>query len=95
LKFADGPWAAVNVPLFDGLQYIASYGDLILFYRANARRDPAAVARLGVNHYTSYGYNEDRSPGDFDAALYKRLNPDLSSLTDAAATLHYITDGYR
>ena len=74
---------------FDGLQYIASYPDLIAAFGAN--RDAGSL------HYITYGAGEGRSPGVFDAARYVNRYPDLRDAFGGdreAATVHYVAMGY-
>ena len=74
----------------DWLQYIASYGDLIVAFGP----DPA----VGEWHYLHYGQAEGRDLHKFDAGQYLANYPDLQAAygTDThAATIHYIVAGYR
>ena len=76
-------------PPFSGLDYIASHGDLIAAFGADA------VA--GKRHYVLAGHAEGRSADAFDEVQYVANYPDLQAAfgTDyAAATRHYITNGY-
>ena len=78
------------LPAFDGLEYIASYPDLI--------RALGADAAAGTRHYQLYGQAEGRVPASFDARQYLANYADLraafgTNLT--AARSHYITYGYR
>ncbi|MBI0433541.1 glycosyl hydrolase [Roseomonas sp. KE0001] len=72
----------------NGLQYIASYGDLIDAFGANAE--------AGVRHYFQYGVVERREPVTFDANTYLANYGDLRDAfgwdQDAAAT-HWIIFG--
>ncbi|MGD9507770.1 MAG: sulfatase-like hydrolase/transferase [Geminicoccaceae bacterium] len=73
----------------DGLQYIASYPDLIRAFGA----DPVA----GQAHYERYGRAEGRSPDSFDERQYLASYADLRAAfgTDGrAATIHYIQRGF-
>jgi hypothetical protein len=74
---------------FDGLDYIASYRDLILAFGANA--DAGAV------HFITTGRTEGRAPDRFDAEQYLANYADLRAAfagdTDAAAR-HFITSGW-
>ncbi len=82
---AKGPAAAA----FDGLQYIASYPDLIRALRA----DRAA----GERHYEQFGRKEGRSPDLFNEQQYLANYADLRAAfgTDGErATIHYITYGF-
>ncbi|MFZ1429337.1 MAG: galactose oxidase early set domain-containing protein [Geminicoccaceae bacterium] len=79
-----------QVAAFDGLEYIASYPDLIQTLGANAA--------AGTQHYQLYGQAEGRVPDSFNAAQYLTNYADLRAAfgtnLDAAAA-HYITSGYR
>ena len=83
---------AANPPLlqpFNGLQYIASYPDLIQNLGANAA--------AGAAHYQRFGLAEGRVPDSFNARQYLVNNPDLQRAFGNdldAATAHYITYGY-
>jgi hypothetical protein len=76
-------------PGFDGLQYIASYPDLIAAFGADAA--------AGEAHYLSNGQSEGREIDDFDEDQYLENYGDLQAAfgddTDAA-TLHYIQVGF-
>jgi hypothetical protein len=80
---------------FDGLQYIASYGDLI--------EELGADAAAGAEHYVRYGRGEDRVTDSFDEEQYLRNYADLreafgddpdDGTAGALATQHYIYYGY-
>ena len=74
---------------FDGLQYIASYGDLITAFGANAA--------AGEQHYLANGFGEGRNADDFDEAQYLENYADLQGAfgsDGAAATQHFITNGF-
>jgi hypothetical protein len=74
---------------FDGLQYIASYADLIAAFGANAA--------AGEAHYLSNGQSEGRSADDFDEDQYLENYGDLRSAfgnNGDAATQHYIDFGF-
>jgi VCBS repeat-containing protein len=76
-------------PDFDGLQYIASYGDLIQTFGA----DPAA----GEQHYLAFGEAEGRKADAFNEAEYLDRYPDLQAAfgdDGDAATAHYIQFGF-
>ena len=82
LRFANR-----DIPVVDGLRYIASHCDLINAFHA----DPEA----GLKHYFDYGINEGRTVS-FDPEFYLAKYGDLRAVfgTDAnAATLHYINYG--
>ncbi|MFO1046385.1 MAG: hypothetical protein U1E52_00555 [Geminicoccaceae bacterium] len=74
---------------FDGLQYIASYGDLIRALGPD--RDAGAV------HYITFGSAEHRAIDNFDAEQYLANYADLRAAfgddTEAAA-LHFINYGF-
>ena len=73
----------------DGLQYIASYDDLIMTIGPNAA--------LGRQHYETYGRREGRQPDRFDEARYLANYADLRAAFGAdrvAATVHYIRYGF-
>ena len=78
-----------TLPAFDGLEYIASYPDLIQAFGADAA--------AGAVHYQQYGQAEGRVPDSFDArqylANYADLRAAFGSDRDAAAA-HFITYGY-
>lgn len=74
----------------DWLQYIASYGDLILAFGP----DPAA----GAQHYFQYGQAEGRVLDKFDELQYLANYSDLRQAfgnDTHAATIHFIQYGYR
>ena len=78
---------------FDGLEYIASYGDLINAYHAQVAANPSDI---GANHYILAGYAEHRATDLFNPAQYLANYADLQAAfgTNAeAATIHYITNG--
>ena len=81
---------APTLPAFDGLEYIASYPDLISAFGA----DRAA----GERHYQTFGKAAGRVPNSFNARQYLANYADLRQAygTDlAAATRHYIIYGWR
>jgi len=74
---------------FDGLQYIASYGDLIRAFGAN---EPA-----GEQHWLTFGQAEGRKADTFDENQYLANYPDLQGAfgnDTEAATVHYIQHGF-
>ena len=74
---------------FDGLQYIASYGDLI-----NAL---GADEHAGARHFIMQGSTEGRARDQFDAAQYLANYDDLRAAfgtDEEAATRHFITNGF-
>ena len=75
-------------PGFDGLQYIASYSDLIAAFGTNAA--------AGEQHFLSNGQAEGRQADLFSETQYLRNYGDLQGAfgTDVnAATGHFITNG--
>ena len=73
----------------DGLQYIASYDDLIRAFGPNSA--------AGVWHHTTHGQAEGRRIDNFDEITYLNKYPDLRAAfgrDTQAATIHYITYGY-
>ena len=73
----------------DGLEYIASYPDLIQAYGADAA--------AGQRHYAQYGQYEGRVPDLFNAVQYLANYPDLQTAFGndlQAARIHYIQYGY-
>ncbi|HYG30453.1 MAG TPA: calcium-binding protein [Allosphingosinicella sp.] len=74
---------------FDPLRYIASYGDLIEAFGADAE--------AGRRHWEQYGQFEGRDPFLFDPLIYGASHGDLIQAfgTDTGAlTVHYINYGY-
>lgn len=74
----------------DGLQYIASYPDLIRALGANAA--------AGQQHYLQFGQAEGRSPDSFNETQYVANYRDLRAAFGTngnAATIHYIQNGFR
>jgi hypothetical protein len=81
----------VSLEVFNGLEYIASYGDLVEAFRANPTHE------VGALHYTTSGRAEGRHTGIFDAVQYLANYPDLLVAFGAdsdTATLHYIQHGF-
>jgi hypothetical protein len=77
--------AAQNLPRnFDGLQYIASHGDLVQALGA----DPAA----GEQYYLLFGEDEGRPADAFNEEGYPDLRAAFGNNGDAA-TAHYIRFG--
>jgi hypothetical protein len=76
---------------FDGLQYIASYSDLIQAFDANPQ--------AGSQHYLQFGQFEGRETDTFDEAQYLTNYGDLRSVygegdeAGRAATVQYIQFG--
>jgi len=71
-----------------GLEYIATYGDLINAFGTNAN--------AGISHYSSYGHNEHRTVmfnGLEYIASYTDLMKAFGANIDAGST-HFITNGY-
>ena len=84
LLWSGGAHAAI-----DGLQYIASYPDLIRAFGANAG--------AGQQHYQQFGQAEGRTPDSFNEAQYLASYADLRAAFGAdgnAATVHYIRHGF-
>ena len=84
ILFASNPAQAA-----DWLQYIASYGDLIQAFGANAA--------AGEQHYLRYGRAEGRRLDVFDEKQYVANYPDLKSAfgnDGKAATIYFINFGY-
>ena len=90
LDLAQGIIDQLGVPPgFDGLQYVASHGDLIAAFGADAA--------AGEQHYLDLGLAEGREADTFDEAQYLRNYPDLQAAFGgdaAAATVHYIQHGF-
>ena len=73
----------------DGLQYVASYPDLIRAFGANAA--------AGQAHYAQYGQAEGRVPDAFDEVQYLANYADLRAafgIDGTAATVHFIRNGF-
>jgi Ca2+-binding RTX toxin-like protein len=78
----------MNLNGFDGLRYIASYGDLITAYGTNSA--------AGLNHYIVAGFNEGRSTS-FNGLNYIASYADLMNAfgaNAAAGVNHFISSGY-
>src|SRR5688500_2016326 len=76
-------------PGFNGLQYIASYPDLIQSLGANRA--------AGEQHYLAVGQAEGRAPDTFDLLRYLDNNPDVEAAFGSSgdgATIHYIRQGF-
>ena len=95
----DQVWETVNIIeavkscshalALTGLEYIASYGDLIHAFGVNEQ--------AGAAHYAEWGYNEHRSSSSFNAAQYLANYADLQAAFGSdlhAVTEHYINFGY-
>lgn len=83
------PNASVHLASVDGLEYIASYPDLIVAFGDH----PAT----GLQHFEQQGVFEGREPALFDPAQYLANYADLQAAfgTDLhAATEHFVTNGY-
>jgi Ca2+-binding RTX toxin-like protein len=83
-------WTDFSAQAFNGLRYIASYGDLIAAFGGNAA--------AGAEHFRIQGVKEGRDPGLFDPLRYAASNPDLAQAFGAnadALALHYIAHGVR
>ena len=88
LQFTDGTISSSTATAFDALRYIASYGDLIGAFGANAG--------AGFEHYMGWGFGEGRSIS-FDPKLYLGAYRDLMAAFDhneSAAVQHFIQYGY-
>ena len=73
---------------FDGLQYIASYSDLIAAFGANRA--------AGEQHYLNFGHTEGRAVDTFNETQYLNNYGDLRAAfgtNDQLATQHFITNG--
>jgi glucose/arabinose dehydrogenase len=73
----------------DGLRYIATYGDLIRAFGADAA--------AGQRHYAETGRSEGRIPDGFSPVRYLAKYPDLQAAFGSdtqAAIVHYIRSGY-
>lgn len=87
IRFDSGQ--ATLPPGFDGLQYIASYPDLIAAFGA----DRAA----GEAHYLAAGRLEGRAPDLFNDTQYLKNYTDLQAVFGSnvqQATIHFITSGF-
>ena len=76
-------------PRINGLQYIASYGDLIRAFGTNEA--------AGQQHWLAHGRAEGRQADTFDERQYLANYADLRAAfgTDrAAATRHFIENGF-
>jgi hypothetical protein len=83
------PNSGVHLASVDGLEYIASYPDLIVYFGDH----PAQ----GLDHFEHFGVFEGRQPAIFDAAQYLANYADLQAAfgTDLhAATEHFVTNGF-
>jgi hypothetical protein len=81
--------AATPVSDLDALRYIASYGDLIQAFGADAQK--------GRSHYQDYGIKEGRKI-TFDPNRYMASHPDLIRAfagNEEKATRHYIEWGFK
>jgi serralysin len=75
--------------VFDALSYIASYGDLIAAFGADAL--------AGARHYINWGFGEGRQVL-FDPAAYLERFPDVQRVFGndaAAAARHFIVWGFQ
>jgi hypothetical protein len=85
----DGGGGGTLPPGFNGLQYIASHGDLIAAFGANAA--------AGEAHYLSNGESEGRAKDTFNETQYLANYGDLQAAfgnDTEAATVHYIQFGF-
>jgi hypothetical protein len=83
--------AAATQPAVDinGLEYVASYADLIAAFGANAN--------AGITHYINHGRSEGRSVS-FDGLEYIASYEDLIAAfgaKDVSGSTHYINHGHR
>jgi hypothetical protein len=93
-------WYAVREPVeqrvetFDGLDYVASYGDLISAYGGGSIK---AIQDAGASHYINFGSNEGRTT-TFNGLDYIASYSDLIQAygwnSDAGA-FHFIERGYQ
>ena len=89
LDGSGGGGGGGQAPNFDGLQYIASYSDLIAAFGANAA--------AGEQHFLSNGQAEGRQADLFSETQYLRNYGDLQAAFGTnvnGATSHYITNGF-
>jgi len=89
IQFDDKTVSASSAPVFDAYEYIASYGDLIQAFGANAQ--------AGFDHFVDYGFPEGRSTNLFNALEYIASNPDLIAAFGAnaeAGAQHYDQFGF-
>jgi arylsulfatase A-like enzyme len=89
LALASADTKVAATASFDGLQYIASYPDLIRALGANRA--------AGERHYQQYGRAEGRSQDSFNEQQYLANYADLRAAFGSnveRATIHYITHGY-
>ena len=85
----------------DPLAYVASYADLIEQF--GGLGSPAAIAAAGLEHYEQTGFAQNRGATiDFNVDNYLANYADLRAVfadgtggyDEAAATLHFITNGF-
>jgi len=93
LSFKNQTVAVNSLPIFDGLDYVASYADLTNAFKSAG--SPQAVRDAGTAHFFSYGYKEGRDV-TFDGLDYIASYGDLMKVfganSDAGAD-HYIKYG--
>jgi hypothetical protein len=90
---AAGP-DVINGSTFEGLDYVASYADLINAFRSAGSEQ--AVLYAGVTHFVGFGYNEGRKV-TFDGLDYIASYGDLIKAFGAngdAGAYHYIESGH-
>lgn len=92
-------WFASREPIehrpdiFDGLDYIASYGDLINYFKSAGSEH--SVLDDGALHFIAYGFNEGRTT-TFNGLDYIASQPDLIKafgVNGDAGAYHYIENG--
>ena len=80
----------------DGLDYVASYADLIAAFGSG--QTLADIRAAGVGHYAGGGRAEGRRDGiDFDGGQYLANNADLAAAfgsDDDLAAFHFIKNGF-
>lgn len=82
-----------RVETFDGLDYVASYADLVAAFKGAGSL--AVVRAAGAAHQITYGFIEGRTTS-FNGLDYIAANPDLIASLGAdndAGAYHYITAG--
>ncbi|HEV7252012.1 MAG TPA: calcium-binding protein [Mesorhizobium sp.] len=87
--YFNAGWAEGRTVSFNGLEYNASYADLMNGYGTNGD--------AGTYHYIGWGYYEGRQIG-FDSVAYLASYGDLATAYGTnleAVTIHYITNGYQ
>jgi RTX calcium-binding nonapeptide repeat (4 copies) len=93
LEFMDQTVAVNSLPVFDGLDYVASYPDLINAFKSAGSQQAASDA--GTAHFINSGYNEGRNI-TFNGLDYIASYGDLINAFGAngdAGAYHYIESG--